>query len=241
MPGVLAIITPTMPASFRTRKRFSKRSPDRCCKNKDIPFNGQHVAGVVGDAGAGAGGLPAVRVTYSRGEATTSMDAMLGQAYVPTHFRSGQGQPDSKSVDPDGSFNGGAVKLDTTYITPIEHHNPMEPHATIAMWNGDALTVWTTTQGIGGAQASLAGQFGIDKADVRVICPYLGAGFGSKGNTWTHATWPALAARQVNVRSSWWCPERRCIRRTVIVRGRCRNEGGVEANGSLVAPARWFY
>ena len=47
------------------------------------------------------------------------------------------GQPDSKRGDPDGAFDGGAVKLDATYITPIEHHNPMEPHATIAMWNGD--------------------------------------------------------------------------------------------------------
>ena len=102
------------------------------------------------------------------------MDAMLGQAYVPKHFRNGQRPPDSSRGDPDGAFDSGAVKLDATYITPIEHHNPMEPHATIAAWDGDKLTVWTTTQGIAGAQATLAGQFGIDKADVRVICPYLG-------------------------------------------------------------------
>jgi len=57
--------------------------------------------------------------------------------------------------------------------------------------------VWTATQGIGGAQATLAGQFGMDKNDVRVICPYLGAGFGSKGNTWPPATLAALAARTV--------------------------------------------
>jgi hypothetical protein len=51
----------------------------------------------------------------------------------------------------------------------------MEPHATIAAWDADKLTVWTATQGIGGAQVTLAGQFGIDEDDVRVICPYLGA------------------------------------------------------------------
>jgi xanthine dehydrogenase YagR molybdenum-binding subunit len=73
----------------------------------------------------------------------------------------------------------------------------MEPHATIAAWDGGKLTVWTATQGIGGAQATLAGQFGIDRNDVRVICPYLGAGFGSKGNTWPPATLAALAARAV--------------------------------------------
>ncbi len=73
----------------------------------------------------------------------------------------------------------------------------MEPHATIASWNGDKLTVWTATQGISGAQATLAGQFGIDKSEVRIICPYLGGGFGSKGNTWPPATLAALAARTV--------------------------------------------
>ena len=105
--------------------------------------------------------------------------------------------PDSNRGDPDGTVNAGAVKIDATYVTPVEHHNPIEPHATIAAWDGDKLTVWTTTQGIAGAQATLAGQFGIDKSDVRVICPYLGAGFGSKGNTWPPATLAAMAARIV--------------------------------------------
>jgi xanthine dehydrogenase YagR molybdenum-binding subunit len=125
------------------------------------------------------------------------MAAMMDQAYAPKHFRNGERPPDSARGDPDGGFNSGAVKLDQTYQTPVEHHNPMEPHATIAAWDGDKLTVWTTTQGISGAQETLAGQFGLDKADVRVICPYLGAGFGCKGNTWPPATLAALAARQV--------------------------------------------
>jgi xanthine dehydrogenase YagR molybdenum-binding subunit len=198
MPGVLAIITPDNAGKLSHPEKVQQAVAGPLLQNKDILFNGQHVAVVVAETLEQAQATAsAVRVTYSRGEATTSMDAMLGQAYVPKHFRNGQRQPDSKRGDPDGAFDGGAVKLDTTYITPIEHHNPMEPHATIAMWDGDKLTLWTTTQGIGGAQASLAGQFGIDKADVRVICPYLGAGFGSKGNTWPPATLAALAARQV--------------------------------------------
>jgi xanthine dehydrogenase YagR molybdenum-binding subunit len=198
MPGVLAIITPDNAGKLSHPEKVQQAVAGPLLQNKDILFNGQHVAVVVAETLEQAqAAASAVRVTYSRGEATTSMDAMLGQAYVPKHFRNGQRPPDSNRGDPDGAFNGGAVKLDTTYITPIEHHNPMEPHATIAMWDGDKLTVCTTTQGIGGAQASLAGQFGIDKADVRVICPYLGAGFGSKGNTWPPATLAALAARQV--------------------------------------------
>ena len=198
MPGVLAIITPDNAGKLSHPEKVPQAVAGPLLQNKDILFNGQHVAVVVAETLEQAqAAASAVHVDYSRGEATTSMDAMLGQAYPPKHFRNGQRPPDSSRGDPDGTFNSGAVKLDATYITPIEHHNPIEPHATIAAWNGDKLTVWTTTQGISGAHATLAGQFGIDKADVRVLCPYLGAGFGCKGNTWPPATLAALAARTV--------------------------------------------
>ena len=198
MPGVLAIITPDNAGKLSHPEKVPQAVVGPLLQNKDILFNGQHVAVVVAETLEQAqAAASAVHIDYSRGEATTSMDAMLGQAYPPKHFRNGQRPPDSSRGDPDGTFNSGAVKLDATYITPIEHHNPIEPHATIAAWNGDKLTVWTTTQGISGAHATLAGQFGIDKSDVRVLCPYLGAGFGCKGNTWPPATLAALAARTV--------------------------------------------
>ena len=79
----------------------------------------------------------------------------------------------------------------------MEHHNPMEPHATIARWDGDRLTVWTATQGISGAQQTLAALFGIEPTNVHVICPYVGGGFGCKGNTWPPATLAAMAAKVV--------------------------------------------
>ena len=104
---------------------------------------------------------------------------------------------DSMRGNPDLSFSAGAAQVDATYVTPMEHHNPMEPHATIARWEGDQLTVWTATQGISGAQTTLAGQFGIDPKNVRVICPYVGGGFGSKGSTWPPATLAAMAAKVV--------------------------------------------
>jgi xanthine dehydrogenase YagR molybdenum-binding subunit len=138
-----------------------------------------------------------VRVRYHATEHVTSMESVLGQAYVPKHFRNGERPPDSSRGDPAGAFDAGAVKVDATYITPVEHHNPMEPHATIARWDGDRLTVWTATQGISGAQKTLAGLFGIDPKQVRVVCPFVGGGFGSKGNTWPPATLAAMAAKMV--------------------------------------------
>jgi xanthine dehydrogenase YagR molybdenum-binding subunit len=198
MPGVLAIITPENVGKLAHPEEVPQAVAGPLLQDKNILFNGQHVAVVVAETLEQAQAAAAsARVNYSRGEAATSMDAMLEQAYVPKHFRNGQRAPDSNRGNPDGTFDSGAVKIDATYVTPVEHHNPMEPHATIAAWNGDRLTVWTTTQGIGGTQATLAGQFGIDKDKVRVICPYLGAGFGSKGNTWPPATLAAVAARQV--------------------------------------------
>jgi xanthine dehydrogenase YagR molybdenum-binding subunit len=198
MPGVLAIITPDNAGKLTHPEKVPQAVAGPLLQNNDVLFNGQHIAVVVAETLEQAqAAASAVHLTYTRGEATTSMDAVLGQAYPPKQFRNGARSPDSNRGDPDGTFNSGAVKLNATYITPIEHHNPMEPHATIAAWTGNKLTVWTTTQGIAGAQATLAGQFGLDKADVRVICPFLGAGFGSKGSTWPPATLAALAARTV--------------------------------------------
>ncbi len=198
MPGVLAIITPNNAGKLTHPENVPQAVAGPLLQNKDILFNGQHVALVVAETLEQAqSAASAVRLTYTRGEAATSMDAMLGQAYPPKHFRNGARPPDTSRGNADESFATGAVKMDATYVTPIEHHNPMEPHATIAAWDGDRVTVWTATQGISGVQSTLAGQFGIDKANVRAICPYVGAGFGSKGNTWPPATLAALAARTV--------------------------------------------
>jgi xanthine dehydrogenase YagR molybdenum-binding subunit len=198
MPGVLTIITPDNAGKLSSPKDVPQAVAGPLLQSRAILFNGQHVAVVVAETLDQALAAAArVAVHYIIGEAATSMDALLGQAYVPKNFRGGERPPDSSRGDPDGAFDTAAVRLDATYVTPIEHHNPMEPHATIAAWNGDKLTVWTTTQGISGAQRTLAGQFGLDKADVRVICPYVGGGFGSKGNTWPPATLAALAARIV--------------------------------------------
>jgi xanthine dehydrogenase YagR molybdenum-binding subunit len=195
LPGVLAIITPD-----NAQKLDSAKGPVHgpLLQNHEVLFNGQSIAVVVADTLERAQAAAArVRVTYRTDEAVTSMDTAIGQAYVPKAFRNGQRSPDSLRGDPDGGFASGAAKVDATYITPVEHHNPMEPHATIARWQDDRLTVWTATQGISAAHTTLSGQFGIDRAHVRVICPFVGGGFGSKGNTWPPASLAAMAARIV--------------------------------------------
>jgi xanthine dehydrogenase YagR molybdenum-binding subunit len=197
MPGVLAVITPEGAPKLPLKGGAQMvRAP--LLQDMNILFNGQHIAVVVADTLERANDAASrVQVQYRRDEPITSMDAVLDQAYTPKNFRNGEGPADSMRGNPDLSFSAGAAQVDATYVTPMEHHNPMEPHATIARWEGDQLTVWTATQGISSAQTTLAGQFGIDPKNVRVICPYVGGGFGCKGSTWPPATLAAMAAKVV--------------------------------------------
>ena len=74
----------------------------------------------------------------------------------------------------------------------------MEPHATIAQWDGDHLTIHDATQHISGVQETLAKIFGIPKENVHVICLFVGGGFGCKGQMWSHVVLAAMAAKQMN-------------------------------------------
>ena len=119
MPGVLAIITPDNAGKLSHPQDVPQAVAGPLLQNKDILYNGQHVAVVVAEPLEQAQAAAArVRVSYANGEAATSMDALLGQAYPPKKFRNGERPPDSSRGDPDGTFNSGAVKLDATYITP---------------------------------------------------------------------------------------------------------------------------
>ena len=198
LPGVLAIITPDNAPKLTTTGGTQQTVRAPLLQDMRVRYNGQHVAVAVADSLERAiAAAAAVRVRYRQTEPVTSMDGVLDQAYVPTNFRNGERPPDSKRGDPDGAFAAAPIRLEATYTTPIEHHNPMEMHATIARWDGDRLTVWTATQGISGAQSSLAALFGIEPDNVHVICPYVGGGFGSKGSTRPPAVLAAMAAKVV--------------------------------------------
>src|SRR4030095_8652916 len=95
------------------------------------------------------------------------------------------------------AFQSAGKKIDVTYETPIYHHNPLEPHSTTAVWEGDNLTVYNGSQIVGAVQGSVAGAFGLKPENVRVITPHIGGGFGSKGGAWGNVIIAAMAARVV--------------------------------------------
>jgi xanthine dehydrogenase YagR molybdenum-binding subunit len=198
MPGVIAIITHETAPRLGGRKPVPQAMKQSLLQSDEISYAGENVAVVVADTLERAQAAAAqVRVRYQTGEAVTAFSAALAQAYAPKNFRGGAAPADTRLGDPEGAFDAAPVRIEALYGTPVEHHNPMEPHATVARWDGDKLTVWHATQGVSSARDSLAGMFGIAPGDVTVICPFLGGGFGCKGNTWPPATLAAMAARQV--------------------------------------------
>ncbi len=94
----------------------------------------------------------------------------------------GAGNPASESIgDLDAGLAAASIRMDATYDTPAQYHNAMEPHAIVAAWDGDSLSIDTPSQGMAMAQQRIGGLFGISPENITIRSPYLGGGFGSKG------------------------------------------------------------
>jgi len=179
---------------------------DRVCLERRPPFEddviryyGQYIALAVADTfEAAKAAADAVRATYSkekpnvesRLEAGNDPDVVL-TAYGPME------RLQSHRGDAAAAFASAPVKLDETYVTPAETHNPLELHSTTAIWDGQMLTLYDSTQGVVNLRGVLAQMFGLPKENVRVIARFLGSGFGGKLYPWTHVSLAAAAARQL--------------------------------------------
>src|SRR5207237_3790512 len=89
------------------------------------------------------------------------------------------------------------VVVEATYTTPLETHNAMEPHSTIAVWEHDQLTLYDATQYVYGVKRFVAKTLGLRDDQVRVISNFAGGAFGSKGSAWSHVVLAAMAAKHV--------------------------------------------
>ena len=97
--------------------------------------------------------------------------------------------------DANAAFTNAPIKFTATYDIARENHNPMEPHATVASWHGENLTLWSKSQYIYNERAEIAAIFGLPTENVQVICPFVGGAFGTSLRTWPHVTLAAMAAR----------------------------------------------
>ncbi|HEY2317698.1 MAG TPA: xanthine dehydrogenase family protein molybdopterin-binding subunit [Solirubrobacteraceae bacterium] len=150
-------------------------------QSRRVAYRGQVVAIVVADSlptARHAAGL--VEIDYE----AESHDVVLREDH-PRLYKPEKVNPtyetDTSQGDVDAGLASAVVSVDATYRTPAEHNNPMEPHASVAIWDGDDVTVHDSNQGATTHQGSIARAFGLDTERVHVISEHVGGGFGSKG------------------------------------------------------------
>jgi len=164
-----------------------------------VRYYGQFVALAVGDTFEVAkAAADAVLVTYDKKKPNVDTDLKADDEpdVVPTTIAPAKRQQ-SKRGHAGGAFDNAPMKLDQTYVTPTETHNPLELHATTAVWEDSKLTLYESTQSIFNTRSVLAQMFGLPQENVRVVTKFLGSGFGSKLWPWTHCPLAAAAARQL--------------------------------------------
>jgi xanthine dehydrogenase YagR molybdenum-binding subunit len=205
-PGVLAVLTHRNAPRVDAKPAKEMDRELLVLQDDAVRYDRQPIALVVADTFARAKDAASmIGVRYE----TSPPRTRLSQAvlYVPDKI---MGKP-SETVrgDAAAALQASPVRIDAVYTTPVEHHNPMEPHATIAAWSGDRLTVYDATQGVIPARARLAGVFGIPLEDVHVIDSFTGGGFGCKGSTWSHSVLAAMAAKVTGrpVQLALWRPQ----------------------------------
>ncbi|MFL5367685.1 MAG: xanthine dehydrogenase family protein molybdopterin-binding subunit [Myxococcales bacterium] len=201
-PGVIAVLTHLnamkLPGGVEPADRGDRVV--QALQDELIRYSNQPVALVVADTierATHAANL--VKVREQAEKHTVRMDDEIKNAFRHDIARSSGSVPgDQVTGDPEAARKAAEVLVEETYETPPETHNPMEPHATVAVWTGaDKLTLYDATQGIFGVRKKIAKAFALPPENVRVLTKFVGGGFGCKGSAWSHVVLAALAARQL--------------------------------------------
>jgi len=191
MPGVIAVLWGGNTNPFGENFELS------LFNRSEVTYRGQLVAAVVADTLENArAAAAAVHVDYTEDEHDVVLRADHPGLYrpekvnpaLPTDFGYG---------DVAAGLAGAARQVSVTYTTPVQHNNPMEPHAAVASWDDGVLTVYDSTQGPTADRDTIAEVLGLGPEQVRVVSPHVGGGFGSKGTTRPSAILAAIAARAV--------------------------------------------
>lgn len=147
-------------------------------QNDEVRYSGQPIAVVIAETlEAATEGAALLDPHYETNPARTGLET--GTRFTPETVGVG-GQPSTSYGDFDDAFAASALQLERNYSTPAQYHNAMEPHAVIAEWDGDRLTLDMPNQALAMTCASYAAYFGIPAENVVIRSPYLGGGFGSK-------------------------------------------------------------
>ena len=197
VPGVLMVMTHLNAPKVDGEAGGERKLP--LLQDNLVHYSSQHIGVVVADTFEQAMQAAAlVKVRYDEEPPALHLKENLDHEYVPEGKIPRNEPPDSAHGSVAQGLAAAAVKVEQTYTTPVENHNPMEPHATTAVWQGDRLLLYDATQGVFGVKKKVAAVLGIGPENVRTISDFVGGGFGCKGSVWAHVVLAAMAARQVN-------------------------------------------
>jgi xanthine dehydrogenase YagR molybdenum-binding subunit len=208
IPGVLAVLTHLNMPKFKNAPKKEERGGGGGIRNEErFPFSdegvhyaGQYVALVIAETIEQARQAASlVRVSYAPETPLLTMESAVKKAEKPKKNRDEKMQITKGDVGAPLKDNN-LVRIEQTYITPTETHNPIEMSGTIAVWEGDQkLTLYDATQFVKGVQNVVAHAFGLEIENVRIICPFVGGAFGCKGAVWMHVFLAAMGAKVAGV------------------------------------------
>lgn len=188
--GVLAVIT------HQNALKINERNGIRggaMLQNPNVYFYGQHIGAVVAETFEQARfAAQLIKVKYEETSPKIDFDKLKTSAVKSENL------PDAVRGNAEKTLREAEFKVEEIYETPIEHHQPMETHSTIAVWeSNEKLTLYNGSQIVNGAQNGAAQAFGLKPENVRIVTPHIGGGFGSKGGQWGNLILAAMAAKIV--------------------------------------------
>lgn len=241
-PGVLLVMThrntPKMPSLSQQPSAPPTSRVVQAFQDDIVRYGNQPIALVVAENFEQAEEAAfLVKVQYDVAPHAVTLEDRLSEAYSPPKAGGGGDPSNSTRGNMAAGIQASSLHFEHIYRTPQEVHNPMEPHATIAVCEKpDSLVLFDSTQGVHSDRERVAQLLQLPKENVRVIAPYIGGGFGSKGPVWSHVIIAALAAKQLQRPVKLACSRpqmfgmlgyRSETRQTITV--------GAKADGSLTA------
>jgi xanthine dehydrogenase YagR molybdenum-binding subunit len=196
MDGVVAVLT------HENAPRLASADDQELwiLQNDEVAFRGQLIGAVIAESSEVAREAAAsVLVSYNQQPYDVVLRADHPDLYAPEKVNPSF-PTDTSDGDVDEAMRNAPVTVDQSYSTPMEHNNPMEPHTTTAIYDGSSLTLYDSTQAVHSVRSTIAPLFGLDPEQVHVISPFVGGGFGSKGNAHAHIVLAGLGALSVNGR-----------------------------------------
>ncbi len=203
-PGVIAVLTPENAPRLKAFNREELTKAGAFLGEDLIPLQdnkihyfGQFVACVVAETYEQARAAAAlVEIDYAQEKPKIDLTRELPNGFRPEKFARREAQLNSGKAAP--LLSAAPHQIEQTYTTSNEVHNPMEPHATVSVWDGaDKLTIYDATQGVLLQRTAMAYFFDLKPENVRIICPFVGGGFGTKGQPWANNFLSAMAAKVV--------------------------------------------